>query len=127
MPRPDDWQSLFNGRDLAGWRANNDPKSFAVAEGCIRAQGTGPAGAHLFYVGDRAEGFERFTDFEFEATVRAEPESNSGIFFHTDESVRVPGNYLTKGYEMQLNTQSREPRKTGSLYAVVDSRQVAGR
>ena len=83
--RPDDWQSLFNGRDLAGWRANNDPKSFTVADGCIRAQGTGPAGAHLFYVGDRAKGFERFTNFELEATVRAEPESNSGIFIHTDQ------------------------------------------
>ncbi len=34
--------------------------------------------------------------------------------------MRVPGNYLARGYEVQLNTQSREPRKTGSLYAVVD-------
>ena len=120
MPRPDDWQILFNGRDLAGWRANNDPASFAVADGCLRAQGSGPAGAHLFYVGDKAEGFERFTNFELELAARAEPESNSGIFFHTDESVRLPGKYLTRGYEVQLNTQSREPRKTGSLYAVVD-------
>lgn len=118
--RPDDWQSLFNGRDLAGWRANDDPKSFTVAEGCIRARGTGPAGAHLFYVGDRAEGFERFTNFELEATVRAEAESNSGIFFHTDESVSAPGRKLARGYEVQLNTQARDPRKTGSLYEVAD-------
>jgi hypothetical protein len=30
-----DWQPLFNGRDLTGWRANNNPESFTVVEGAI--------------------------------------------------------------------------------------------
>ena len=32
----DDWLPLFNGRDLAGWRANNDPDSFQVEDGILR-------------------------------------------------------------------------------------------
>jgi len=71
-------------------------------------------------VGDLTDGVEHFKNFELEATVRAEPNSNSGIFVHTDMSTRDSAKHLAKGYEVQLNTEIKEPRKTGSLYAVVD-------
>ena len=50
---------------------------------------------------------------------RSEPNSNSGIFFHTNRELRK-GKYLNKGYEVQLNSSQKENRKTGSLYGVVD-------
>lgn len=121
----DDWVSLFNGRDLSGWRANNDPESFTVADGALRVQASGKTSAHLFYVGERQEGFEAFRNFELEAVCRAEPSSNGGIFIHTDMSIRDAQKHLAKGYEVQLNSTAKEKRKTGSLYAVLDLDQSA--
>jgi hypothetical protein len=118
--RAAEWQPLFNGTDLAGWRANNDPDSFAVRDGVLRVQASGPTSAHLFYVGGRQHGFETFRNFELEATVRAEPNANGGIFVHTDMTTRNAQKHLANGYEVQLNSTAKEKRKTGSLYAVVD-------
>jgi hypothetical protein len=115
----DDWMQLFNGKDLTGWRANNDPESFKVKDGILRIQATGKT-AHLFYTGDLKEGLVNFKNFELEATVRAEPNSNGGIFVHTDMSTRDGLKHLYRGYEVQLNSTAKEKRKTGSLYAVVD-------
>ena len=115
----DDWQVLFNGKDLTGWRANVMPESFTVVDGAIRANAPQPS-SHLFYVGDLKEGVVRFKNFELEATVRGEKAANSGIFIHTDMSVSNAKNHLAKGYEVQLNSSPTEKRKTGSLYAVVD-------
>ncbi|MFO0810687.1 MAG: DUF1080 domain-containing protein [Gemmataceae bacterium] len=116
----DEWKPLFNGKDLSGWRANNDPASFTVKDGVLRVQASSKTSAHLFYVGDRRDGFEAFKDFELEATCRAEPNSNGGIFVHTDMTTRDAQKHLAKGYEVQLNSSTKEKRKTGSLYAVVD-------
>jgi len=115
----DGWQSLFNGKDLTGWRANVTPEAFSVTNGEIRANAVGDS-AHLFYVGDLKEGFVRFKNFELEATVRGETNSNSGIFIHTDMTIRDKALHLAKGYEIQLNNSDADKRKTGSLYAVVD-------
>lgn len=114
-----EWQTLFNGKDLSGWRANVMPESFTVVDGAIRAHATKPS-AHLFYAGDMKTGFVSFKNFIFEATCRSEPNSNSGIFIHTDMTTRDSSLHLAKGYEIQLNSTAKEKRKTGSLYAVVD-------
>ncbi len=113
-----EWIELFNGKDLAGWKANMRPLSFSVEDGLLKAHGRRGM-SHLFYVGDKDDGFETFRDFELQAEVRAEPNSNSGIFFHTDYELRNT-KYLNKGYELQLNSTQKEKRKTGSLYAIVD-------
>lgn len=121
--RADDWQVLFNGKDLTGWRANNDPTSFAVKDGVLRVQATGATpttSAHLFFVGDRKEGVEKFKNFELEVTAKSEPESNGGVYIHTDMTTRNAQKHLMNGYEIQLNSSAKEKRKTGSLYAVVD-------
>lgn len=116
----DGWVELFNGKDLAGWKPNAQPEAFTVVDGAIRTHAT-QSYAHLFYVGDGSPEAGRFKNFELEATVRGEPNSNSGIYFHTDiASGEGPRLKLTKGYEVQLNSTEKEKRKTGSLYAVVD-------
>ncbi|MFN0075802.1 MAG: DUF1080 domain-containing protein [Prosthecobacter sp.] len=115
----EEWQTIFNGKDLSGWRANVTPESFAVVNGAIRANATGPR-AHLFFVGAQRDGFVRFKNFELELTARGKPDANSGIFIHTDDSTRDKVLHLAKGYEIQLNSSAKEKRKTGSLYAIVD-------
>jgi putative membrane-bound dehydrogenase-like protein len=120
VPMPDagnGWISLFNGRDLTGWQANLKPESFSVEDGLLKAHGRNGM-SHLFYTGEDDDD-DAFVNFELEVEVRAEPDSNSGIFFHTDRELRN-GKYLNKGYEVQLNSTEKEKRKTGSLYAVVD-------
>ena len=111
------WQSLFNGQDLTGWKANMRPESFSVTDGLLKAHGRNGM-AHLFFLGD-GDSPATFKDFELEAEVRGEPNSNSGIFFHTGYELRKK-KYLNKGYELQLNSTAKEKRKTGSLYAVAD-------
>ncbi|MBW3622157.1 MAG: DUF1080 domain-containing protein [Armatimonadetes bacterium] len=113
------WIRLFDGKTLNGWRANHSPESFAVVDGAIRARAVGTS-AHLFYVGDKKEGFVPFKNFELVATVRGESGANSGIFFHTDFTERNTQKYLANGYEVQLNSSEKEKVKTGSLYAVAD-------
>ena len=115
----DDWQLLFNGKDLSGWSANVMPESFSVLDGTIRVNATKES-AHLFYVGDLTNGFVRFKNFELELSARSEKNSNSGVFIHTDMTTRDKSLHLAKGYEIQLNSSEKEKRKTGSLYAVVD-------
>lgn len=115
------WQALFNGRNLTGWEANADPGAFTVVDGAIKAHATHPSNrGHLFFVGDRREGEVKFRNFELVAVVRGEPNSNSGIFFHTDRATRDGVLHLRNGYEVQLNSSPQEKRKTGSLYAIVD-------
>ena len=117
-----EWQALFNGKDLSGWRANILPESFTVKEGIIKAHCQDPdlRKSHLFFVGDKKEGFEMFKNFELEVTTRSEPGSNSGIFFHTDMTPRDDKEHLRNGYEVQLNNAEKPKGKTGSLYSIVE-------
>lgn len=123
----DDWTPLFDGKSLAGWRANTAPESFAVVDGAIRVRAVGPTASHLFALdaagpGDDAKReFARYVNFELEVVARSEPNGNSGIFVHTDDKPR-PGRqlFLANGHEIQLNSTAKEKKKTGSLYGVVD-------
>lgn len=115
-----EWQSLFNGKDLTGWRAHLYPEAWSVVDGTLKAQ-TKTTTSHLFYVGEKPEGeFVPFTNFVLELTAKCEPNSNSGIFFHTDYAVPKGLKHLSHGYEVQLNSSEKEKSKTGGLYGIVD-------
>lgn len=108
-----DWQTLFDGKSLDGWKSNDEkPGCFSVEDGAIKVSG---GRAHLFYMG--ADGKACFKDFEFRAKVKTTPGSNSGLFFHTEFQ---PSGWPSKGYEAQVNATHKDRRKTGSLYAVAD-------
>jgi hypothetical protein len=108
----DKWISLFNGEDLSGWKASEKPDCFSVENGTIKVS---DGRSHLFYVGD-VEGAD-FTDFEFMASVKTTPGSNSGIYIHTKyQETGWPKN----GYETQVNISHKDPKKSGGLYAASD-------
>lgn len=116
----DDLIPLFNGRDLSGWKANADPGAFTVNDGILTAHATHPTNrGHLFTVKEDGK-LRTFRNFELVAEVRGEPNSNSGIFFHTNMETRDGKLHLKNGYEIQLNSTEKEKRKTGSLYDVQD-------
>lgn len=115
-----DWIELFDGKTLQGWKPNADAGAYRVEGGVLRLHATHPRNrGHLFYVGDD-DMLDLFRNFELEVVTRGEPDSNSGIFFHTDWETRDQVLHLANGYEVQLNSTLREKRKTGSLYDVVD-------
>ncbi|MEM7600067.1 MAG: DUF1080 domain-containing protein [Verrucomicrobiota bacterium] len=116
----EEWTELFDGKSLAGWKPSADEAAYTVSNGELRLQASnGKISSHLFYVGDDAEP-DLFKNFELEVVARAEGNSNSGIFFHSDMETSNKNGHLKNGYEVQLNSTEKEKRKTGSLYAVVD-------
>jgi hypothetical protein len=109
----DGYVSIFNGKDLTGWKSNEEkPGCFSVEEGALKVSG---GRAHLFYVGgnDKAS----FTDFELKLKVKTLPNANGGVYFHTEYE---QSGWPSKGYECQVNASHKDPKKTGSLYGVVN-------
>jgi hypothetical protein len=105
--------SLFNGKDLAGWKANENPATFAVENGVLTVNGNR---AHLFYDGEVAN--HDFKNFHLRLEIRTHPGANSGVYFHT--AFQESG-WPSKGYEVQVNNTHSDPKKTAGLYAVKDN------
>jgi hypothetical protein len=105
--------NLFNGTDLAGWKANENPASWSVRDGAIVCQGPR---SHLFYVGVDPANPESFRNFHLKAEVLTKPVANSGIFIHT---AFQPDGWPAQGYEVQVNNSQQDPVRTGSIYNVV--------
>ncbi|MFG0335084.1 MAG: DUF1080 domain-containing protein [Maioricimonas sp. JB049] len=105
------WVKLTDGKTFEGWKINENPESWAIRDGAFVAKGPR---SHLFYVGNDRP----FENFELKVDVKAEANSNGGIYFHTkyqDEG------WPKAGFETQVNnTYTSDRRKTGSLYAVKD-------
>ena len=107
------WIPLFNGKDLTGCKVNEAPEGVRVEDGKIVVNGNR---AHVFYVGDVKKA--DFKNFEFKAEVNIKANSNSGIYFHT--KLQENG-WPAQGFESQVCANGyKDPRKTGSLYAVKD-------
>jgi hypothetical protein len=105
-----EWIKLFNGKNLDGWKVTKEnPDSFKVVDGAIVANGPR---AHLFYKADKP-----LVDFEFEAKVMTTKGSNAGIYFHTQYQ---DSGWPKHGYEAQVNATHGDPKKSGSLYGVVN-------
>ncbi len=106
------WISLFNGKNLDGWKASENEGTFTVQDGVLIVHGKR---SHLFYTGP-VNG-ANFKNFEFQADVKTHEHANSGIYFHTKyQQDGWPG----KGYECQVNTSHSDVKKTGGLYGVQD-------
>jgi len=110
------WTNLFDGKSLDGWKVGAHPETFKVEDGTIVVNG--PT-AHLFYDGPFMD--HNFKNFEFKASVMTFPGSNSGIYFHTQYQ---ESSWPAKGYEVQVNNSHTDWRRTGSLYAIEDVKEV---
>lgn len=115
----DGFVSIFNGQDLTGWKSNEEtPNSFVIKDGVLEVVS---GRAHLFYVGEKGDA--KFKNFEFKAKVKHMPNSNSGIYIHTEYQAE---GWPAAGFECQVNsTTHKDPKKTGGLYAVKDVMNTA--
>lgn len=106
----DGWKKMFDGKSLAGWKANENKDSWQVKDGMLMC--AGPR-SHLFYVGED----KPMKNFHFKAEVMTTKGSNSGIYFHTKYQDEGWPKY---GYECQVNVTHTDPKKSSGLYAVED-------
>ena len=106
--------SLFNGKDLTGWKAAEHPDTFSV-EGDVIV--THDPRSHCFYVGDFNH--HVFRDFELKVDIMTRPKANGGVYIQTEYQ---ENGWPAKGFEVQVNnTYPGDPRLTGSLYEVADN------
>lgn len=110
------WVSIFDGKTFNGWKVNENPQTFSIQDGAIVANGPR---AHLFYTGSVAD--HDFKNFEFKAQVMTMPNSNAGIYFHTEFQDE---GWPSKGYEVQVNNTHTDWRRTGGLYAIDDVKEA---
>lgn len=111
-----EWVSLFDGKTLNGWKVGANAETFKVQDGAIVVNGKV---AHLFY--DGAVGNHNFSNFELKLDVMTKPGANSGIYFHTQYQ---ESSWPKKGYEVQVNNSQTDWRRTASLYAIRDLKEV---
>jgi len=105
-----EWKTIFDGKSMKGWKASENKESWKLEDGtrvCFEPR------SHRFYMAED----EPFVNFEFKAEVMTTPGSNSGIYFHTRYQEE---GWPRFGHEAQVNITHGDPKKSGSLYGIVD-------
>jgi inosose dehydratase len=104
---------LWDGKTFENWKINENPEAWSIEDGLIKVHGPR---SHMFYDGPLAP----VEDFELKVDVKAAPGANSGIYFHTQFQ---ESGWPEAGHEAQVANTHTDPRRTGSLYGVVDVRR----
>ncbi len=113
------WVSLFNGKDLAGWKTHpSQPGNWRVESGIMI--GSGPHLSHLYT--ERGD----YRDFRLLVEARINDGGTSGVLFRSHFGPDRPDRpFQVFGYEAQINVTHRDPNKTGSLYGMPGGALVA--
>ena len=106
--KAEDFQSLFNGKDLSGWAGKTE--FWSVKNGAIYGQTTKdkPTKGNTFLVWQGGD----VGDFVFKAKVRFAG-NNSGVQYRS-ELIGKPEDFVVKGYQADLHPR---PEYFGMLYA----------
>ncbi len=111
------WKLLFNGKDYAGWKCNNDkPIATGVEQDAMVPYKSG--GYVIIHK-------KPFGDFVLKCDVKWDsPKCNSGIFLRVED----PGNPVHTGFEIQVaGGNSIGKHAMGALYDLVGTTQNASR
>lgn len=102
----DGFITIFDGKTLEGWKANEKETGFKVEDGEIVGFG---GRCHLYYM-------EELENFELKIDCKINKNGNSGVYV---KSTWVEENWPTTGFELQVNSSHSDPVKTGSLYEII--------
>ena len=106
-PPQSGWVSLFNGKDLAGWK-NNGEEKWVVEQGTILCEST--ANKYGYLTTEKT-----YRDFNLKLKFKGEASGNSGVFFHS----RITGINPEHGPDiegMQVEVDPNVGKHTGGLY-----------
>lgn len=96
----ENWTSLFNGKDLTGWKQLNGKARYEVKDGVI----TGTT------VMDQPNSFlatdKNYDDFILELEFKVDPRMNSGIQFRSESKADYQ-NGKVHGYQMEIDPSAR--------------------
>jgi len=102
-----EWVSLFNGKDLAGWK-NNGEEKWIVEQGTILCESS--ANKYGYLTTEKT-----YRDFQLRLKFKGEAAGNSGVFIHA----RITGNDPERGPDiegMQVEVDPNVGKHTGGLY-----------
>jgi len=107
LPQESGWVSLFNGKDLTGWKVNGEEK-WVVEQGTILCESTAQKYGYLTTE-------KTYRDFDLRLEFKGEAAGNSGVFFHA----RITGIDPEHGPDiegMQVEVDPNVEKHTGGLY-----------
>jgi CubicO group peptidase (beta-lactamase class C family) len=112
------WVSLFNGKDLSGWRVQCQPKDretvfWSVDDGAILCDSIGRKNHnYVWLVSD-----EEFADFELRLKFQAYPDSpgNSGLQFRSRFDDSISGGWM-HGPQVDIHPPKAMSWRTGLIY-----------
>lgn len=100
VPKNGDWESLFNGKDLSGWKQLNGKAKYEVVNGEII--GTTVANTPNSFLTTE----KNYSDFVLEVELLVDERMNSGIQFRS-ESTPEYNNGRVHGYQCEVDPSSR--------------------
>ena len=106
-PGENGWTTLFNGKDLSGWK-NNGAEKWIVDQGTILCEST--ANKYGYLTTEKT-----YRDFVLRLKFKGEAAGNSGVFFHA----RIIGIDPEHGPDiegMQVEVDPNRGKHTGGLY-----------
>ncbi len=84
--------SLFNGKDLSGWKTiGTAPSAWKVVDGILRNETVQEPGKHKSYANIRTE--REFEDFNLQLEFRVPADGNSGVYLRGIYEVQVANSY----------------------------------
>jgi hypothetical protein len=98
--------SLFNGKDLSGWRImGSAPSAWKVVDGILRNDAAQEPGQHKSYANIRTD--REFEDFNLQLEFRVPANGNSGVYLRGIYEVQVANSYGRRN----------DPHNCGALYS----------
>lgn len=91
------WESLFNGKDLSGWKTAGGEAKFYVENGEIIGESVAKT-KNSFLITEK-----EYTNFIFEAEFKIDKGINSGVQFRSNQRA----NGVVYGYQMEIDHSSR--------------------
>jgi hypothetical protein len=84
--------SLFNGKDLSGWKTmGKDPSAWKVVDGILSNEAVQEPGKHKSYANIRTE--REFEDFNIQLEFRVPADGNSGVYLRGIYEVQVANSF----------------------------------
>lgn len=111
---PAEMQSLFNGRDLAGW--DGDPRLWSVRDGVIHGETTeehvAKGNTFLIWQGGVVK------DFDLRLSFRCNATNNSGIQYRSRHITdgQPSNDWVVRGYQHEIRNENQLPNVSGFIY-----------